>query len=124
MLLGGEGQGRPECGLIAPCWCRIEGVHPGAKMWDTEAWENLQRAQGCLLPVWNGLSHSLVLPLKEMAFPSCACGLGLQPVLSARNLLVGNLRGGRDDYLLYRLGNRLSHLWHEAPPLGSETERN
>lgn len=41
--------------------------------------------------------------LRKWLFP--ACGLGLELVLSARNLLVGNLRGGsRGDFLLYRQG--------------------
>lgn len=70
-------------------------------MWDTEAWEDMQLARGCLLQVWNSLSHSSVLLLKEMAFPSCAGELGLEPVLPARNSLVGNLRGGGRGYDTY-----------------------
>lgn len=78
-------------------------------IWDTLGQRGLgESATGgrCLFLIWNGLSPSLPLPLKEMALPGCACGLGLERVLSARNSLVGNFRGGgRGDFLLYRLGN-------------------
>lgn len=63
--------------------------------WDTEAWEDLQLARGCLLQVWNSRSHSSVLLLKEMAFPSCAGGLGLEPVLPARKFTCGKPQGRR-----------------------------
>ena len=119
-----EGEENLRLSLEVPHWCkdwRGAILEPSfGTVQDTEAGRR-EDHWGRLLPAWKHLPHPLVLLLQEMAFPSCVCGQGMEPILPvipAKNSLWDLRERGSDDNLFYRLGN-----WGQATTAWVSTSR-